>query len=76
MLKNENDEWVLSQIPDVEGALISISPEDGSVFSLVGGFDFFKNKFNHVTQAKRQAGSGFKPFIYSCLLYTSDAADE
>ena len=74
LLKNENDEWVLSQIPDVEGALISISPEDGSVFSLVGGFDFFKNKFNHVTQAKRQAGSGFKPFIYSAAIAAGKTA--
>ena len=68
LLKTEDNEWVLSQIPDVEGGLISISPNDGSVFALVGGFNFFKNKFNHVTQAKRQAGSGFKPFIYSAAL--------
>ena len=74
LLKDENDEWSLSQIPDVEGALISISPNDGSVFSLVGGFNFFKNKFNHVTQAKRQVGSGFKPFIYSAAIETGKTA--
>ena len=68
LLKTENDEWTLSQIPDVEGGLISVSPNDGSVLALVGGFNYFKNKFNHVTQAKRQAGSGFKPFIYSAAL--------
>jgi len=68
LLKTENNEWMLSQIPDVEGGLISISPNDGSVLALVGGFNYFKNKFNHVTQAKRQAGSGFKPFIYSAAL--------
>ncbi|MEC7875474.1 MAG: penicillin-binding protein 1A [Pseudomonadota bacterium] len=68
LFKTENNEWVLSQIPNVEGGLISISPNDGSVFALVGGFNYFKNKFNHVTQAKRQAGSGFKPFIYSAAL--------
>ena len=74
LLKTENNEWALSQIPDVEGGLISISPNDGSVFALVGGFNYFKNKFNHVTQAKRQAGSGFKPFIYSAAIEAGKTA--
>ena len=74
LLKTENNEWVLSQIPDVEGGLISISPNDGSIFALVGGFNYFKNKFNHVTQAKRQAGSGFKPFIYSAAIEAGKTA--
>ena len=74
LLKTENNEWALSQIPDVEGGLISISPNDGSVLALVGGFNYFKNKFNHVTQAKRQAGSGFKPFIYSAALEAGKTA--
>ena len=68
------NEWMLSQIPDVEGGLISITPNDGSVLALVGGFNYFKNKFNHVTQAKRQAGSGFKPFIYSAALEAGKSA--
>ena len=74
LLKIENNEWALSQIPDVEGGLISVSPNDGSVLALVGGFNYFKNKFNHVTQAKRQAGSGFKPFIYSAALESGKTA--
>ena len=74
LLKIENNEWALSQIPDVEGGLISVSPNDGSVLALVGGFNYFKNKFNHVTQAKRQAGSGFKPFIYSAALESGRTA--
>ena len=74
LLKTENNEWALSQIPDVEGGLISISPNDGSIFALVGGFNYFKNKFNHVTQAKRQAGSGFKPFIYSAAIEAGKTA--
>ena len=47
---------------------------DGSIFALVGGFNYFKNKFNHVTQAKRQAGSGFKPFIYSAAIEAGKTA--
>ncbi|MFP3617297.1 penicillin-binding transpeptidase domain-containing protein, partial [Paraburkholderia sp. SIMBA_050] len=50
------------------GAFISIVPQDGAIRSLVGGFDYNKNKFNHVTQAWRQPGSSFKPFIYSASL--------
>jgi penicillin-binding protein 1A len=52
----------------VEGALVSLTPQDGAIRALVGGFDFNKNKFNHVTQAWRQPGSSFKPFIYSASL--------
>ena len=60
--------WEITQLPEVEGAFVSISPQDGSVRALVGGFDFAKNKFNHVIQAWRQPGSSFKPFIYSAAL--------
>ncbi len=60
--------WELTQLPEVEGAFIALDPRDGSIKSLVGGFDFAKNKFNHVTQAWRQPGSSFKPFIYSASL--------
>jgi penicillin-binding protein 1A len=60
--------WEITQLPEVEGALVAINPRDGSVRALVGGFDFAKNKFNHVIQAWRQPGSSFKPFIYSAAL--------
>jgi penicillin-binding protein 1A len=60
--------WEITQLPEVEGAFISMDPRTGAIKSLVGGFDFGKNKFNHVTQAWRQPGSSFKPFIYSAAL--------
>ena len=60
--------WRLAQIPAVNGALISLDPSDGAINSLVGGYDYFQTKFNRVTQAKRQPGSGFKAFIYSAAL--------
>ena len=60
--------WEITQLPEVEGAFVAINPQDGSVKALVGGFDFAKNKFNHVIQAWRQPGSSFKPFIYSAAL--------
>tara|TARA_B100000676_G_scaffold178831_1_gene175641 strand:- start:5297 stop:7744 length:2448 start_codon:yes stop_codon:yes gene_type:complete len=61
-------EWQLSQLPAVEGALVSLNPKNGAILSLVGGLDFKKSKFNRVTQAKRQVGSTFKPFLYSAAL--------
>jgi len=60
--------WWLAQVPEVSGALVSISAHDGAIQSLVGGFDFFVSKFNRVVQAERQPGSNFKPFIYSAAL--------
>ncbi len=60
--------WEITQLPEVEGAFVALDPRDGSIKALVGGFDFEKNKFNHVTQAWRQPGSSFKPFIYSAAL--------
>ena len=60
--------WEITQLPEVEGAFIAITPQTGAIRALVGGFDFAKNKFNHVTQAWRQPGSSFKPFIYSAAL--------
>jgi len=60
--------WRLAQPPRVSGALVSISPDNGAIKALVGGYDFFLSKFNRVTQAKRQPGSGFKAFIYSAAL--------
>ena len=60
--------WRLSQIPDVEGAFVALSPRDGAILALIGGFDFFRSKFNRVIQAERQPGSSFKPFIYSAAI--------
>ncbi len=61
-------QWRLAQLPEVEAALIAINPENGAITALVGGFDFHRNKFNRVTQAWRQPGSSFKPFVYSAAL--------
>lgn len=66
--KNKQGEWITAQIPEVEGAFVALDPRNGAIKALVGGFDFQKNKFNHVTQAWRQPGSSFKPFIYSAAL--------
>ncbi len=66
--KTAKGDWALTQLPEVEGAFVALDPSDGAIRSLVGGFDFDKNKFNHVTQAWRQPGSSFKPFIYSAAL--------
>src|SRR6266700_299630 len=66
--KDEADNWQIIQLPEAEGAFISANPQDGAVRSLVGGFDFNRSQYNHVTQAWRQPGSGFKPFIYSSAL--------
>lgn len=60
--------WAITQLPDVEAALVALDPRNGAIKALVGGFDFNANKFNHVTQAWRQPGSTFKPFIYSASL--------
>ena len=60
--------WSITQMPEVESAFVSASTEDGAIRALIGGFDFSRNKFNHVTQAWRQPGSSFKPFIYSASL--------
>ncbi|HMA08551.1 MAG TPA: PBP1A family penicillin-binding protein, partial [Ramlibacter sp.] len=60
--------WEITQLPEIEGAFVALDPRDGAIHALVGGFDFNKNKFNHVMQAWRQPGSGFKPFIYSAAL--------
>ena len=61
-------DWSVTQLPEVEGAFVAIDPRTGAVRAMVGGFDFAKNKFNHVTQAWRQPGSAFKPFVYSAAL--------
>jgi penicillin-binding protein 1A len=58
----------LAQLPEAQSALVALDPNDGAIAALVGGFDYFENKFNRVTQARRQPGSGFKPFMYSAAL--------
>ncbi|OMG73779.1 penicillin-binding protein 1A [Burkholderia ubonensis] len=68
VLKDAKTGWQIVQLPQVEGALVAIAPQDGAIRSLVGGFDYNKSKFNHVTQAWRQPGSSFKPFVYSASL--------
>ena len=68
VLKNAKGQWSLTQVPEVEGAFVALDPATGSIRAMVGGFDFGKSKFNHVTQAWRQPGSSFKPFIYSAAL--------
>lgn len=65
---HDKNAWRIVQLPQVEAALVAMDPETGAVRALVGGFDFNRNKFNHVTQAWRQPGSSFKPFIYSAAL--------
>ncbi len=66
--RGNKGEWHLAQVPTVAGALVSLSPRDGAIRALVGGFDFSASKFNRITQAERQPGSSFKPFIYSAGL--------
>jgi penicillin-binding protein 1A len=66
--RDAQGKWQIAQLPEVEAALVSMDPHDGAIRALVGGFDFSRNNFNHVTQALRQVGSSFKPFIYSAAL--------
>jgi penicillin-binding protein 1A len=62
---NTPESLLFVQVPEAQSALVSVDPKDGAIVALVGGFDFFQSKFNRVTQARRQPGSGFKPFIYA-----------
>ncbi len=68
VVKTLKGNWEITQLPEVEGAFVALDPRTGALRALVGGFDYDKNKFNHVTQAWRQPGSSFKPFIYSAAL--------
>ncbi len=68
VVEKTKGQWSLTQVPEVEGAFVAMDPNTGAIKSLVGGFDYRKSKFNHVTQAWRQPGSSFKPFIYSAAL--------
>jgi penicillin-binding protein 1A len=67
-VQRDGKAWQITQLPEVEAAFVALDPQDGAIRALVGGFDFWRNKFNHVTQAWRQPGSSFKPFIYSAAL--------
>lgn len=66
--KDDKNEWRIAQLPEVSSAFLSVAPDTGAIKALVGGFDFDTNKYNHATQAWRQPGSSFKPFIYSGAL--------
>ncbi len=68
LAKDAVNGWSLAQIPDVQGALVSVDPNTGAIQALTGGFNFEHSKFNRVVQARRQAGSGFKPIVYSAAL--------
>jgi penicillin-binding protein 1A len=68
VVQGKKEKWSISQLPEVEAAFVAINGQDGSIRALVGGFDFAKNQFDHVTQAWRQPGSTIKPFIYSAAL--------
>ncbi|MEZ5644499.1 MAG: penicillin-binding protein 1A [Burkholderiaceae bacterium] len=68
VIKTGEKTWRITQLPEVEAAFVAMDPRTGDIRALVGGFDFRKSKFNHVTQAWRQPGSSFKPFIYSAAL--------
>ncbi len=68
LLQTDDGVWKLAQLPQVEAAFVSMNAQNGAILSLVGGFDFRRNQFNHVTQAWRQPGSSFKPFIYAAAL--------
>ncbi|MBI3044157.1 MAG: penicillin-binding protein 1A [Betaproteobacteria bacterium] len=66
--RDEKGRWHITQLPAVEASFAALDPRDGAIRAMVGGFDFNRNQFNHATQALRQAGSSFKPFIYSAAL--------
>lgn len=62
------NQWYLAQVPEVEGAIVSLDPQNGQIKALVGGFSYKESNFNRAIQAKRQAGSSFKPFVYAAAL--------
>ena len=68
LTKGTTGVWTATQLPEVEGAFVALDPRTGAIVAMIGGFDQAKSKFNHVTQAWRQPGSSFKPFIYSAAL--------
>jgi penicillin-binding protein 1A len=67
-IRQQDDKWYLTQVPQIEAALVALNPKDGALQALVGGFSFEKSKFNRATQSSRQPGSSFKPFLYAAAL--------
>ena len=68
LVRDDKGHYAITQVPQAEAAFVAVRPHDGAILALVGGFDYDRNKFNHATQALRQPGSAFKPFIYSAAL--------
>ena len=68
LVRDDKGHYGITQVPQAEAAFVAVRPDDGAILALVGGFDYDRNKFNHATQALRQPGSAFKPFIYSAAL--------
>ncbi len=66
--KTKAASWQLAQLPEIQGALVSLDPESGDVKAMVGGYDFYRNQYNYALQSTRQPGSGFKPFLYSTAI--------
>ncbi|MBT5333991.1 MAG: PBP1A family penicillin-binding protein [Gammaproteobacteria bacterium] len=66
--KTKQASWQLAQLPEIQGALVSLDPESGDVKAMVGGYDFYRNQYNYALQSTRQPGSGFKPFLYSTAI--------
>ncbi len=73
-IRPAEDGWRFSQWPEIEGALVAVSPGDGAIRAMQGGFDYYAGKFNRVSQAKRQLGSNVKPFVYSAALESGYSA--
>ncbi|APD84949.1 penicillin-sensitive transpeptidase [Alteromonas sp. Mex14] len=67
-IRQQDDQWRISQIPEVSGAFIALNPQNGAVEAVVGGYSFYQSQFNRATQAKRQVGSNIKPFVYSAAI--------
>jgi penicillin-binding protein 1A len=68
LVRDDKGQYAITQVPQAEAAFVAVRPNDGAILALIGGFDYERNKFNHATQALRQPGSAFKPFIYSAAL--------
>jgi penicillin-binding protein 1A len=64
----EEGDWVLTQVPEIQGSIVSANPRTGAITAMVGGYNFGVNQYNHATQLQRQPGSGFKPFVYTAAL--------
>jgi penicillin-binding protein 1A len=67
-IRQQEEQWRISQIPEVSGAFIALNPKNGAVEAVVGGYSFYQSQFNRATQAKRQVGSNIKPFVYSAAI--------